>query len=131
MEPLSQRPDFFGQGSGRELSELVALVLEVSASGICGAASLNEILVTHHLAASDARGESVTVMSVSRDLKIPKATVSRILTDMRSRGLIVEDHEYGDGRSHFVRLSDAHYKNILTEVRAIIDWCRLPGRSTA
>jgi hypothetical protein len=126
MEQSLRYPIACDRDPEQNLVELIALVLQVSTVAISGGASLNELLVTHHLIASRARKQSVTVTSVARILDIPKATISRILTDMRSRGLTVEDEDAADGRSHTVRLSDEYFDRTCHEIRAISDWCRLP-----
>lgn len=126
MEQSLRYPIACDPAPEQNLVELITLVLQASTFAIGGGASLNELLVTHHLIASRARRQSATVTSVARNLDIPKATISRILTDMRSRGLTVEDVDAADGRSHTVRLSDEYFDRICREMRVIRDWCRLP-----
>jgi len=126
MKPSLHCPDTCDPHPERNLIELISLVLQTSAASVGGAASLNELLVTHHVARCTARGDAITVTNAARSLGMPKATVSRILTDMRSRGLTVEDANQLDGRSHFIRLTDDYLERIRQEMREIVDWCQKP-----
>lgn len=125
MKQLLQRSNIYDHDCEKILIELLALVLQLSASRVGTAASLGELLVTQHLTACNAREEPVTVSATARALEIPKATVSRLLTEMRAKGLTIEEPDPTDGRSHTVKLSDAHFERIRREMQVIIDWCQL------
>ena len=71
----------------------------------------------------------MSVMNATRDLGMPKSTVSRILTSMRAKGFVVEEVHPGDRRRRIFRLTDAYLNAGDSDIQDLLRWCSAPENS--
>ena len=79
------------QARRQNLIMFASLLFNKMAKKYGGATTLNELTMLNYGFVCHARGEDLSVMNATRDLGMPKSTVSRILTGMRAKGFIIEE----------------------------------------
>jgi hypothetical protein len=91
-----------------------------------GGTTLNELTLLNYGFVCHARGIDICVTQASTDLKMPKSTVSRILTGMRSKGFLSEEVHPSDRRRRVFKLADAYLNHGDTDIKKLLDWCSKP-----
>lgn len=88
-----------------EMAAYNAAYLDMVASKYGGDATVNEVRVMNCVFRGHMIGKDVGVSFISRELGIPKSTVSRAVLDLRANGWIREELSSLDGRKRFLRLT--------------------------
>ena len=126
MEVSPQDSKSFDIASEKNLIELMSLILQMCTSNLGGTSTTNELIVMDYLLKCNARNLDVCISSASQALQLPKATVSRIFTGLRSKGITVEVPNTEDRRRHVIRISDEHFLTLQCGMQMIMDWCQRP-----
>jgi DNA-binding MarR family transcriptional regulator len=126
MEVSSQDSKTFDVAAEKNLIELISLILQMCTSNLGGTSSTSELIVMDYLLKCNARDKEVCISSASQELQLPKATVSRIFTELRSKGITVEIADTEDRRRHVIKISDEHFPVLQGSLQMIMDWCQVP-----
>ena len=124
-----QTLDYTDPGAGQVRANLIAfaaLLFNRMAEKYGGGTTLNELTLLNYGFVCHARGIDVCVTQASRDLDMPKSTVSRILTGMRSKGFVTEHVDTNDRRRRIFRLADDYLNQGDDDIQRFLDWCAKP-----
>ena len=105
---------------------LASLLFKKMTEKYGGTTTLNELTMLVYGFVCDGRGDAISVMEASRELQMPKSTVSRILTGMRAKGLVFEETHPTDRRRRIFRLADAYTTKTHSDIAELLDWCATP-----
>ena len=117
------------QARRENLIMFASLLFNKMAKKYGGATTLNELKMLNYGFVCHARGEDLSVMNATRDLGMPKSTVSRILTGMRAKGFIIEEINPRDRRRRTFRLKDAYLSKGDSDIQDLLRWCSTPENS--
>lgn len=108
------------------LIRFASLLFSTMATKYGGSTTLNELLMLNYGFVCHATGKELRVTSASKDLQIPKSTVSRLLTDMRAKGFVKERQHPLDRRKRIFHLADQYLDRGNTDIQQLLDWCGKP-----
>jgi DNA-binding MarR family transcriptional regulator len=92
-----------------------------------GTTTLNELLVLNYGVMRDQAGADIAVTGAAKALNLPKSTVSRALTNMRARGLVIEEVNPADKRRRVFRLAPEFRQRTHGDIDRLLHWCAAHG----
>ena len=107
----------------RNLIRFASLLFSTMASKYGGSTTLNELLMLNYGFVCHAMGKELNVTGASKDLGMPKSTVSRLLTEMRAKGFVTECQHPTDRRKRIFHLAEPYLDRGNTDIRHLLDWC--------
>ena len=108
------------------LISFAALLFNRMAEKYGGGTTLNELTLLNYGFVCHASGVDICVTQASVDLGMPKSTVSRILTRMRSSGFVTEEVDPHDRRRRIFRLAREYLDHGDVDIQTFLDWCAKP-----
>ena len=91
-----------------------------------GATTLNELVMLNYGFLCHSRGEAISVTIAAETLGMPKSTVSRILTGMRSKGFVTEQVDPTDRRRRIFKLKKTYLCKGNDDIKRFLEWCAKP-----
>lgn len=107
----------------RNLIRFASLLFSTMASKYGGSTTLNELLMLNYGFVCHAMGKELNVTAASKDLEMPKSTVSRLLTEMRAKGFVKERQHPTDRRKRIFHLADPYLDRGNADIQHLLDWC--------
>lgn len=110
----------------KNLIRFASLLFSTMATKYGGSTTLNELLMLNYGFICHSTGKELRVTSASKDLQMPKSTVSRLLTGMRAKGFVKEHQHQLDRRKRVFHLADEFLDRGNTDIEQLLDWCAKP-----
>lgn len=110
----------------RNLIRFASLLFSTMATKYGGSTTLNELLMLNYGFVCHTSGKELRVTSASKDLQMPKSTVSRLLTDMRAKGFVKERQHPLDRRKRIFHLADEFLRRGNNDIQKLLEWCTEP-----
>jgi len=93
----------------RREHEIFGEMLRLLADGFAGETTINQLRVGHFISLrSEYHFCETSNAEISKELNIPRSTVSRIVTDLIEAKVVIERPDPDDGRCRLLRISEDH-----------------------
>ena len=113
----------YRQKNHANLIQFASMLFRLVTEKYGGSTTLNELTVLNYGFVRHSRGKDISVTRAADDLSIPKSSVSRILTGLRSKGLVIEEPHPSDRRRRIFKVSNLQLSRGEIEIGELLEWC--------